>query len=105
MMKLKYSGLVMTSAVLLSVNAMAGSGEPIKGAKAAPPKKFIDRANMDLSVKPGDNFFEYANGTWLKNNTIPAKETSWGSFMQLRDFNINAVQSLLKKAEADKNAA
>ncbi|MGI4750272.1 MAG: M13 family metallopeptidase [Janthinobacterium lividum] len=105
MMKLKYSGLVMTSAVLLSVNAMAGSGAPIKGTKSAPPKKFIDRANMDLSVKPGDNFFEYANGTWLKNNTIPAKETSWGSFMQLRDFNINAVQSLLKKAEADKNAA
>ncbi len=104
MMKLKYSGFVITGAILLSVNVMA-SIEPIKGAKPVPPKKFIDRANMDLAVKPGDDFFEYANGAWLKNNTIPAKETSWGSFMQLRDFNINAVQSLLKKAEADKNAA
>ncbi|MVN22183.1 M13 family metallopeptidase [Mucilaginibacter arboris] len=104
-MKLKYSGLVIAGAVLISAGAMAGTGEPIKGGKPVPPKKFIDRANMDLSVKPGDDFFEYANGTWLKNNTIPAKETSWGSFMQLRDFNINAVQSLLKKAEADKNAA
>ncbi|RYE11275.1 MAG: M13 family peptidase, partial [Sphingobacteriaceae bacterium] len=104
-MKLKYSGLVITGAVLLSANLMAASGEPGKGAKPVPPKKFIDRANMDLSVKPGDDFFEYANGTWLKNNTIPAKETSWGSFMQLRDFNINAVQTLLKKAEADQNAA
>lgn len=27
-------------------------------------KKFIDPANMDLSVKPGDNFYLYANGTW-----------------------------------------
>ncbi len=104
-MNLKYFGLVITSAVLIAANAIAGNGGPIKGGKAVPPKKYIDRANMDLSVKPGDNFFEYANGAWLKNNTIPAKETSWGSFMQLRDFNINAVKGLLNKAEAEQNAA
>ncbi|MGI4727470.1 MAG: M13 family metallopeptidase, partial [Janthinobacterium lividum] len=105
MMKLKYSGLVITGAVLLSASAMAGNGEPGKGAKPVPPKKFIDRANMDLSVKPGDNFAEYANGTWLKNNAIPAKETSWGSFNILHEFNINAVKTLLNRAEADQNAA
>ncbi len=104
-MKLKYSGLVITGAVLLSAGVMAGNSEPGKGGKPVPPKKFIDRANMDLSVKPGNNFFEYANGTWLKNNEIPAKETRWGSFNVLRDFNINAVKGLLAKAEADKNAA
>ncbi len=103
-MNLKYSGLAITSAVLFSVGVMAGNRGPGKGEKPVPPAKFIDRANMDLSVKPGDDFFEYANGAWLKNNTIPAKETSWGSFMQLRDFNINAVKTLLLKAEADKNA-
>ncbi len=102
MMKLKYSGLVITGAVLFSMNAIAGI-EPVKGGKPVPPRKFIDRANMDLAVKPGDNFFEYANGTWLKNNEIPAKETRWGSFNVLRDFNINAVKTLLNKAEADKN--
>lgn len=101
-MKLKYSGLVITGAVLFSMNAIAGI-EPVKGGKPVPPRKFIDRANMDLAVKPGDNFFEYANGTWLKNNEIPAKETRWGSFNVLRDFNINAVKTLLNKAEADKN--
>jgi putative endopeptidase len=30
--------------------------------------KFIDPANMDISVKPGDNFYLYANGAWIKNN-------------------------------------
>lgn len=30
--------------------------------------KFIDPANMDLSVKPGDNFYQYANGTWIKTH-------------------------------------
>ena len=104
-MKLKHSGLVITSAVLFSVSAMAGNGDPVKSGKPVPPKKFIDRANMNLSIKPGDDFFEYANGTWLKNNSIPAKETRWGSFNVLRDFNINAVKTLLNKAETDKNAA
>jgi len=66
--------------------------------------KFIDPANMDLTVKPGDDFYTYANGIWLKNNPVPAKETRWGSFNQLRDFNINAVKTVLEKAVADKKA-
>lgn len=72
---------------------------------AQAPKKFIDPANMDVSVKPGDDFYRYANGTWVKNNPVPAKETRWGSFMELRDFNINAVKTVLEKSAADKNAA
>lgn len=73
--------------------------------KNDPPAKFIDPKNMDTGIKPGDDFYRYANGTWLKNNPVPAKETRWGSFNQLRDFNINAVKDLLVKAAADKNAA
>jgi putative endopeptidase len=73
-------------------------------ASAQAPKKFIDPANMDLSVKPGDDFYQYASGTWVKNNPVPAKETRWGSFNELRDFNINAVRSLVEEAAADKSA-
>ncbi|WP_158796716.1 M13 family metallopeptidase [Pedobacter sp. L105] len=68
------------------------------------PKKLIDPANMDLSVKPGDDFYEYASGTWIKNNPVPAKETRWGSFNELRDFNINAVKSIVTDAAADQSA-
>jgi putative endopeptidase len=32
----------------------------------------ISKENMNLKVKPGDNFEEYVNGTWLKKNKIPA---------------------------------
>jgi putative endopeptidase len=73
-------------------------------ASAQAPKKFIDPANMDLSVKPGDDFYQYASGTWIKNNPVPAKETRWGSFNELRDFNINAVKGLVEEAAADKAA-
>ncbi len=67
-------------------------------------KKFIDPANMDLSVKPGNDFYQYASGTWIKNNPVPAKETRWGSFNELREFNAQAVRSLVEAAAADKNA-
>jgi len=73
-------------------------------ANAQTTKKFIDPANMDLSVKPGDDFYTYASGAWVKNNPVPAKETRWGSFNELRDFNINAVKSLVEEAAADKSA-
>jgi putative endopeptidase len=47
-------------------------------------RKFIDTANMNPEVKPGDNFFRYANGTWLKSNPVPASKTL-GSFDALRE--------------------
>ncbi|WP_425568624.1 M13 family metallopeptidase [Pontibacter saemangeumensis] len=79
------------------------------GAEAAAQDKgenqFIDKSNMDLSVKPGNDFYTYASGTWLENNPVPAKETRWGSFNLLRDFNINAVKDILNEAAANKKAA
>jgi putative endopeptidase len=73
-------------------------------ANAQLPAKLIDPANMDLTVKPGDDFYNYASGTWVKNNPVPAKETRWGTFNALRDFNSNAVKSLVEEAAADKSA-
>ena len=60
--------------------------------------KYIDKANMDLSVKPGDNFYQYANGTWIKNNPVPASKTRWGSFDELRQESSNRLQTLLNDA-------
>ncbi len=66
------------------------------------PDKFIDPANMDKSFSPGDDFYNYASGNWLKNNPVPAKETRWGSFNQLRDFNAEAVKSILEDVSSRK---
>ena len=85
----------------LSANTFAVGVHTKTPAKAkpatAPPKKFIDPANMDPSVKPGDNFFEYANGTWIKDNAIPAKETRWGSFNILHQENTDKLLGLLNE--------
>lgn len=74
------------------------------GSHAQTTTKFIDPANMDFTVRPGDDFYTYAGGAWIKNNPVPAKETRWGSFNMLRDFNINAVKKVLETAAADKTA-
>nr|WP_026063310.1 M13 family metallopeptidase [Pedobacter arcticus] len=99
-MKLKLSHLVMVGLGISTATT------PVLAQNSTAPtqKKLIDVANMDLSVKPGDDFYTYANGTWLKNNPIPAKEVRWGSFNVLRDFNINAVKSILVDAKNDKTA-
>jgi putative endopeptidase len=67
--------------------------------------KVIDPVNMDLTVKPGNDFMQYAGGTWLQKNPVPPKETRWGSFTILRDFNVKAVREILVEAAADKSAA
>lgn len=67
--------------------------------------KYIDPANMDRSVKPGDNFYLYANGNWLKNNPVPASKTRWGSFDALRQTSLERLKSLSEEAANDKTAA
>jgi putative endopeptidase len=64
-------------------------------------RKFIDPANMDLSVRPGDNFYEYANGNWIKGNPVPSSKTRWGSFDELREESLVRLRTLLDQAAAD----
>ena len=44
----------------------------------------IDLQNMDTTVTPNDDFYNYVNGNWAKTTTIPEDETSWGGFGVLR---------------------
>ena len=102
-MKFKHSNLVLAGALCISVSAFAvEGGKPKPNHPKTPdhPAKFIDPANMDLSIKPGDDFYDYANGNWIKNNPIPAKETRWGSFNTLIQGNTNKLQGLLKEVSA-----
>ena len=50
---------------------------------------YFDTKGMDSTVSPADNFYDYANGKWVKTAQIPADQSSWGSFESLRQGNIN----------------
>lgn len=66
--------------------------------------KAIDPANMDTSIKPGNDFFRYVNGNWMANNPIPPEYSMYGAFHQLYDSNQENLRSLVKEVSADKNA-
>jgi putative endopeptidase len=60
----------------------------------------VDLAGMDKSVKPGDDFFDYANGTWYKNAAIPPDRTSTGSFANLTILSEQRMTGIVKALEA-----
>lgn len=61
---------------------------------------YFDTAGMDTSVHPGDNFFMYANGTWIKNSIIPDDQSGWGSFYTLYDENLKKMRTILDELSA-----
>lgn len=101
-MQLKYT--VIAVGALMAIASCKNTTTTKIADAGTPSRKFIDPANMDTTIHPGDNFFLYANGRWLKNNPIPASETRWGSFNMLQENNYKALHSLLDSAAAITNA-
>ncbi|WDE10742.1 M13 family metallopeptidase [Thalassomonas haliotis] len=63
----------------------------------------IEKANMDMSVRPQDNFYKYINGGWLKSHDIPSDKTTIGSFYDLRDKADDDVKAIIEELAATKN--
>jgi endothelin-converting enzyme/putative endopeptidase len=70
------------------------------GQQAPPLTSGIELANMDMSVRPQDDFFRYVNGTWLETTEIPADRTSSGVFMDLRDKAREDVRAIIEDLSA-----
>jgi putative endopeptidase len=84
--------------ILLAVMALGLAARPAAAGKP------IDPANMDTSVKPGDDFYRYANGKWLDNNPIPATESRWGSFSEVQERNYAVLHQILDEVSKTKGA-
>ena len=97
-MQLKH--FLMAGGAILAMSSWQRAGD----SNAAADRKLLDPANIDATVRPGDNFFMYANGSWLKSNPIPNSETRWGSFNELQENNYKALHALLDSAAGVKNA-
>jgi putative endopeptidase len=73
--------------VVLS-SSLAGQGQT----------KPLDPANLDTTCSPCKNFFQYANGGWLKRSEIPGDQPRWGSFNELQEQNYAALKDVLTEA-------
>jgi putative endopeptidase len=82
------------AAVTALVPASAQTAKPTFGAWG------VDLSSMDKSVKPGDDFFLYANGTWLKTAVIPPDRTSTGSFQDLAILSEKRMKDIADDLEA-----
>ena len=64
----------------------------------------IDVKNIDSTVKPTEDFYQFVNGNWMKNNPVPESESRWGSFNELYEKNTVKLRAILDEAADDKNA-
>src|SRR5690349_21016157 len=81
-------------AAMLSLTAVGADGpKPMYGAWG------VDLTSLDTSVKPGDDFFLYANGTWLKKAQIPSDRTGTGSFQDLTVLSEQRMAELIEELE------
>ena len=65
-------------------------------APAMPPG--LDLAQMDTTVNPKQDFYRFANGSWLENTEIPGDEGRWGGFPELREKNDNIMLDIMQSA-------
>jgi len=59
--------------------------------------KAFDPARMDTTASPCNDFFQYVNGTWVKNTQIPASESRWGTFNSLAEDNNVLLRKILEQ--------
>jgi putative endopeptidase len=72
---------------------------------AAAPNHGLDPAGMDKSIKPGNDFYAYANGTWTKKTPIPPDRPLYGVFSMLDDTANERTSKLIQDADKSKAAA
>jgi putative endopeptidase len=65
---------------------------------ATPASHGLDVAGIDRGVAPGDDFFRYANGAWLKAHEIPADRSSYGTGAQVAELTAKRTADLIREA-------
>jgi putative endopeptidase len=72
------------------------------GAIAVAPGPTLDLSSIESGVSPSDDFYQYANGSWLARNPIPPEFSIWGGFVELAERNRGILHEILEKtAQAD----
>ncbi|MGV8961043.1 MAG: M13 family metallopeptidase [Stenotrophomonas sp.] len=107
--------LVLAITTALSLGGCSRTTTPAATAPAAPSPAAspasaqlgtfgFDVEGMDRSVAPGDNFYDYANGNWVKHTEIPADRSSYGSFNVIAEKTLADTRAILEQARDNPSA-
>jgi putative endopeptidase len=97
----KFSECFRATAFICALVAVPLLAAQAQNASLEPPKQDthgINAANMDTSVKPGDDFSQYTNGGWIKRTEIPPDRASVGVFTSLADLSNKRTVGLIEEA-------
>ena len=61
----------------------------------------LNQSDFNKSVRPGDDFYEYACGGWMKNNPLPAAYSRYGSFDRLQETNDKRINGILSEPQSN----
>jgi putative endopeptidase len=86
------------AALLLAIAATAGAQNTYR--QTVP----LDPANLDRTANACVDFYQFANGGWIRNNPTPAAYSRWGSFDELSEKNQEALTKILNRVSADADA-
>lgn len=103
MKKIKISLFALSAVMLVGCGPTKDKTTEVQEQQEQSEKDYtIETAYLDKSVRPQDDFFQYANGTWIKNHPVPASESRWGSFNELDQANKVKLTTILEDAIAAK---
>jgi putative endopeptidase len=92
---LQFFAVLIRAALMAQILALPMEG--CRGNKTEETRCYFETANMDKRIKPGQDFYQFANGNWLRNADIPSDMSAWGSFYTLYAETTVKQRSLLQE--------
>jgi predicted metalloendopeptidase len=101
----RHRGLSLVLAVIAagSIGVALAQSKPAASPAVAAAVHGLDPADMNPSAKACQDYYQFADGGWLKKNPIPPEYPSWGTFTELAERNREAMHKILEKLAKEKS--
>lgn len=89
---------------VLTIVAFGSSENSMCNTSTSGNEKGFDPESMNLSVKPGDDFYEYAEGAWIKSHPVPADKSRYGETEMIKDRTYDRIRKIVESAANNTSA-